>query len=213
MPTPPSTRSVKIDGDERGGWSSDRPRRDGAPPPPPGLAVRGRVLRPTDELRYSPGSLLLVVSGAAEDRDEFVTRVVEDRSSVFSLEKVRGLLAGRVPDEQVEERAAELLDAAVAKRLEAGETVVVGVAGVTAEEREHYVRMAQPHRRPCHLILIEVSPDRIADEDAPAALNKLRTDLDAGRLGAEGFNTSLRLGGSSIGELKRIAFRPAPRDD
>ena len=30
MPTPPSTRSIKISDDERGGWSSDRPRRDGA---------------------------------------------------------------------------------------------------------------------------------------------------------------------------------------
>lgn len=213
MPTPPSTRSVKIDNDERGGWSSDRPRRDGAPPRPALLAVRGRVLSPTDEVRYSPGSLLLIVSGSTEERDDFALRVIEDRSSVLSLDKVRGLLAGRVPDEEVEERAAELLDAAVLKRLEAGETVVVPAAGVTPEEREHYVRMAAPHRRPCHLILIEAARDRISDDDAPAALNKLRSALDAGQLGGEGFNTSLRLGGSTIGELKRIAFRPAPRDD
>ena len=31
MPTPPASRSVKISDDERGGWSSDRPRRDGGP--------------------------------------------------------------------------------------------------------------------------------------------------------------------------------------
>jgi len=175
--------------------------------------VRGRVLSPTDELRYSPGSLVVIVSGSPEDRDDFASRVIEDRSCVLSLDKVRGLLAGRVPAEEVEERAAELLDAAVLKRLEAGETVVVPVAGVTPEEREHYVRMAAPHRRPCHLILIEAVRDRIADDDAPAALNKLRSALDAGQLGGDGFNTSLRLGGSSIGDLKRIAFRPAPRDD
>jgi len=212
MPTPPSTRSVKIDNDERGGWSSDRPLRAGAPPRPALLAVRRRVLSPTDEVRYSPGSLLLIVSGSPEERDDFVRRVIEDRSSVLSLDKVRALLAGRVPDEQIEERAAELLDAAVLKRLEAGETVVVPAAGVTPEEREHYVRMAAPHRRPCHLILIEAPRDRIADSDH-TPLNKLRSTLDAGQLGNEGFNTSLRLGGSSIGELKRIAFRPAPRDD
>jgi hypothetical protein len=213
MSTPPSTRSVKIDSDERGGWSSDRPRRDGAPPRPPDLAVRGRILSPTDEVRYSPGSLLVIVSGSPEERDDFARRVIEDRSSVLSLDKVRGLLAGRVPDDEVEERAAELLDAAVLKRLEAGETVVVPAAGVTPEEREHYVRMATPHRRPCHLILIEAARDRISDDDAHTALNKLRSSLDAGRLGGEGFNTSLRLGGSAIGELKRIAFRPASRDD
>ena len=155
----------------------------------------------------------MIVSGSAEERDDFATRVIEERSSVLSLDKVRGLLAGRVPDAEIEERAVELLDAAVLKRLENGETVVVPAAGVTPEEREHYVRMAAPHRRPCHLILIEAARDRIADEDAHGALNKLRSALDAGQLGAEGFNTSLRLGGSSIGDLKRIAFRPAPRDD
>ncbi len=213
MPTPPSTRSVKIDSDERGGWSSDRPRRDGAPPRPADVGVRGRVLRPTEELRYSPGSLLMIVSGSPEERDDFARRVIEDRSFVLSLGKVRGLMAGRVPDEEIEERAGELLDAAVLKRLEAGDTVVLPAAGVTAEEREHYVRMAAPHRRPCHLILIEAGRDRIPDEVPHAALNRLRSALDAGQLGAEGFNTSLRLGGSSIGELKRIAFRPASRDD
>lgn len=213
MPTPPSTRSVKIDSDERGGWSSDRPRRDGAPPRPADVGVRGRVLSPTDELRYSPGSLVVVVSGSPSARDDFVRRVIEERSFVLSLDKVRGLLGGRVSEEEIEERAAELLDAAVLKRLDAGDTVVVPAAGLTAQEREHYVRMAAAHRRPCHLILVEAARDRIADEDDHAALNKLRSALDAGRLGAEGFNTSLRLGGSSIDELKRIAFRSASSDD
>ena len=213
MPTPPSSRSVKIDQDERGGWSSDRPRRDGAPPRPADVSVRGRVLRPTDELRYSPGSLLLVVSGSPEERDSFAQRVVDDRSALMSLSKVRGLLQGRVGEEELEDRAAELLDAAVAKRLEAGETVVVSAETVAPEERERYVRMAAPHRRPCHLILIEASRDRIPDEESHAALNKLRSALDAGQLGGEGFHTSLRLGGNAIGELKRIAFRPAPRDE
>ena len=50
-------------------------------------------------------------------------------------------------------------------------------------------------------------------EDDLAPLNELRRRLDAGELGAEGFDTALRLGGDSIGELKRIVFRPAPRDD
>lgn len=171
------------------------------------------MLSPSEEVRYSPGSLLLIVSGSPQQRDEFARRVIEDRSSLLSLDKVRGLLAGRVPEEEIEQRAPELLDAAALKRLEAGETVVVAVAGVSPEEREHYVRMAAPHRRPCHLILVEAVREEIADEDSHAALNKLRSSLDAGQLGAEGFNTSLRLGGSAIGELKRIDFRPAPRDD
>ena len=58
MASRPTARSVKISDDERTGWSSDRPRRDGAPPRPANLTVHCRVLRPTDRLRYSPGSLL-----------------------------------------------------------------------------------------------------------------------------------------------------------
>ena len=42
MPNPPNpnARSVKIPSDERGGWSSDRPRKAGGPPRPPDVSVR-----------------------------------------------------------------------------------------------------------------------------------------------------------------------------
>ncbi|HYP48715.1 MAG TPA: hypothetical protein VEQ61_08785 [Thermoleophilaceae bacterium] len=212
MSTPPSSRSVKIDNDERGGWSSDRPRRDGAPPRPPNLSVRSRVLRPSELLRYSPGSLLLIVSASAAERDGFAQAMIEDKASLLSLGRVRSLLAGRVPEEEVEERAAELLQAAVVKRLEANESVVITLEGLEREERERYVRAASARKRPCHLILIETSPDQVDDEDR-TTLNKLRKALDGGELGAEGFGTVLRLGRGSMAELKRVVFRPEPRDD
>jgi predicted kinase len=212
MPTPPNTRSIKIADDERGGWSSDRPRPGGGPPRKADLSTRCRVLAPTDLLRYSPGSLLMVVSASAAARDRFVDRLIETKGAVLSIEKVRGLLAGRVAEEQIEERAAELLDAAVLKRLEAGETVVVPAKGLDPEERERFVRVAARFRRPRHLILIETARDQVEDEDRPA-LNELRRRLDSGELGAEGFQTALRLGGGSVAELKRLVFRPAPRDD
>jgi len=69
--TPPSSRSVKISADERTGWSSERPRRDGAPPRPADVSVRSRVLAPSDRLRYSPGSLLLIVGAVASEPDRF----------------------------------------------------------------------------------------------------------------------------------------------
>src|SRR3984893_18136551 len=108
MASRPPARSVKISEDERTGWSSDRPRRDGAPPRPPDLTVHCQVLRPADRLRYSPGSLLVVVSASAPERDRFLERLVEDRATLLSLEKVRSLLAGRVADDEVEPRAQEL---------------------------------------------------------------------------------------------------------
>lgn len=207
----PNTRSVKIGQDERGGWSSDRPRKEGAPARPMDLTVRCRVLSPTDALRYSPGSLLIIASASKDERDRFAERLIESKGALFSLDKVRGLLAGRVSDDELETRARELLDAAVAKRLEAGETVVVAVETLEQEERERYVRMAASRRRPRHLILLEGREE--VPEDARPALATLRRRLIAGELGSEGFQTALRLSGDTITELKRLVFRPAPKDD
>src|SRR5437660_2121126 len=117
MADPSAPRSVKIGSDERTGWSSERPRRDGAPPRPADISTRARALQPSDRLRYSPGSLLLVVGAAAAEPERFAERVVEERGAVLSLAKVRALLAGRVAADEVEARSQELLDAAVLKRL------------------------------------------------------------------------------------------------
>ena len=210
MPTPPNTRSVKISDDERGGWSSDRPRR--GPPRPADISVRCRVLSPSDSLRYSPGSLLLIASASATQLDQFAERLVESRAALMSLDRVRRLLAGRVADDEIEDRTQELLDAAVAKRLEANETVVIAAKGLDPAERERYARLAARVKRPRHMILVEAGPDQVEDDDR-APLNELRRRLDAGELGAEGFQTALRLSGAAASELKRIVFAPEPRDD
>ena len=212
MPTPPSGRSVKIDQDERGGWSSDRPRRDGAPPRPADLSVRCRVLRPIDQLRYSPGSLVIVVAPVVDEGERFAERLIEERGALLSPGKVRGLLAGRIAEDEIDARAEELLHAAALKRIEARESVVVVTGNLSPEERERYDRPAAAQKRPCHAILVEPARDQVDEDDRPA-LNKLRTALDAGNLGAEGFNTALRLGPGSVGDVKRIVFRPPPKDD
>jgi hypothetical protein len=209
MPDAGAPRSVKISADERTGWSSERPR-DGAPPRPPDMTVRSRVLSPSDRLRYSPGSLVVVHGAAGAHPETFVERVVEERGVALSLEKVRKLLAGRAAPEEIEARSHELLEAAIKKRLEAGETVVVAIPGFDPAERAQYVRLAHGHRRPRHLILIETSRDQVLESERPG-LDELRRALDAGELGQEGFQTALRLGGKAVGELKRIVFqRPPP---
>ena len=208
-------RSVKIGDDERGGWSSERPRRPGEPERPArkaDVSVRGRVLSPSDSLRYSPGSLLLVACADAATRDAFCARVIADAGALLSLGKVRALLAGRVEAGEIEEKAQALLDAAAKKRFSEGQTVVVALETLGADERERYVRMAHAANRPRHLILLEAGKDKVAEDDR-AALGELRTKLDAGGLGQEGFVTSLRLGGATVSELKRIVFAPPPRDD
>lgn len=216
MSTPPSssTRAVRIGADERTGWSSDRPRRDGQDVPrrPIDISVRGRVLRPTDRMRYSPGSLLLIVSSSADERESFAQRVVEDRSALLSSGKVGKLLEGRVPSDQVAAKTAELVGATVAKRLTAGDSVALVLDDLLPETREPFLRLAHAHRRPRHLILLEVGRDAVSEEDRPL-VDDLRRSLDAGELGQEGIQTALRLGGRSTGELKKVVFRPAPRDD
>jgi hypothetical protein len=208
-------RSVKIGENERSGWSSERPRKPGEAERPPRQAdvgVRGRVLSPSDSLRYSPGSLLLIACADAATRDAFAARVISDAGALLSLGKVRGLLEGRVGDDVIDDKTQALLDAAAKKRLAEGHTVVVALEGLEPAEREHYVRMAHGFNRPRHLILVEAGKDKVADEDREA-LGELRTTLDAGGLGQEGFVTSLRLGGATVSELKRIVFAPPPRDD
>jgi predicted kinase len=212
MSTPGSARSVKISSDERGGWSSERPRPDGAPPRPVDVSTRSRVLAPADRLRYSPGSLLLIVSASTTEAARFADRVFEERGAVLSLAKVRALLDGRVAAEEVETRAHELLDAAVVKRLDARHTVVIVVEGLGPEQREHYVRLAHARRRPRHLVMLEAPREEVPEEER-ATLNGLRRALDAGELGQEGFQTVLRLGGGAVAELKRIVFQPPPRED
>jgi hypothetical protein len=208
-------RSVKIGENERGGWTSERPRRPGEaerPPRPVDVSVRGRVLAPSDSLRYSPGSLLLIVCADPATRDAFAARVIADPNSLLSRAKVRGLLEGRVAADVIEEKTQALLDGAAAKRLAEGHTVVIALEGLDPAEREHYVRMAHALRRPRHIVLIETARGNVSDDDA-LVLNELRRALDTGEIGNEGFQTALRLGGATIDELKRIVFRPAPRDD
>ena len=212
MSDSPTTRSVRISDDERGGWSSDRPRQSGRPERPVDISTRCRTLKPTDRMRYTPGSLVVVVSASVDDRDRFIERVVEDRGAVLGRDKVRALLAGRVPEEEVEERVTQLLDAAVAKRLSAGDSVVLAAEGLDAAERDKYVRLAHKARRPRHMVLLETARDQVAEEDR-VPLNELRKALEDGALGQEGFQTAMRLGGGAAQELKRIVFRPPPQED
>ncbi len=207
----PPARSVKIGADERTGWSSERPRRDDGPPRPVDISVRNRVLAPTDRMRYSPGSLVVVVGAPASEAAAFADRVIQERGAVLSLARVRTLLAGRVPESEIEARAQELLVAAVRKRLEAGQSVVVPVETLDPAERETFVRLAHGLQRPRHMILVEAPRERVEEDER--TLDELRRALNAAELGQEGFQTSLRLSGPALSELKRVVFARRPPED
>ncbi|MBV9817168.1 MAG: hypothetical protein JOZ07_02315 [Solirubrobacterales bacterium] len=212
MSTPPSARSVKIGENERTGWSSERPRREGGPARPVDVSVRNTLLRPSDRLRYSPGSLLLVTGARAAGLDRLLARVIEERGIVFTPAKVRALLSGRVPEDQIGARTDELIRTAVAKRMAAGETAVVALPDIDPATRRTFVELAHAHRRPRHLLMVEAPNDSVADDER-RVLAELRRALTAGELGAEGFHTSIRFAGNALVELKKIVFRPAPADE
>jgi hypothetical protein len=205
-----SERTVKIGDDERGGWSSDRPRRDGAPARPVDISTRCRVLKVSDRLRYSPGSLVVVVSPSEKERERFVERVFEDRGAVLSPVRIRGLLAQKVGADELDARTKQLLDATIAKRIANGDSVVVPLAGLDSADREALARVAHARRRPRHVIFLDLPAE---DDEQRAELNELRTRLESGALGAEGFQTALRLSGGALADVKRIVFRQPPRDD
>ncbi len=210
MSDQPSTRSVKIGADERTGWSSDRPRRANTPERPPDISVRGRVLEPTDRLRYTPGSLVLVAAPDRDAAESYLTGILEDRGALITPGRVRRLLEGRVEAEHLDAQAAQLFETAVHKRLQAGDAVVLVLGTLGAEERADWLRAAAQLRRPRHLILLD-GPG--GDEDDRAALADLRKALMAGGLGDEGIHTAIRLGGSAASEVKKIVFRSPQRDD
>lgn len=156
--------------------------------------------------------MLLIIGAAASQPELFADRVLEERGLVLSSTKVRSLLAGRVEEHELEARARELLEAAVLKRMEANQSVVVVPGSVDAADRQRFGRLGHGTRRPRHLIMLEAPPAKVSEDERPA-LDELRRALDAGELGAEGFQTVLRLGGAALTELKRIVFQPPPRED
>lgn len=207
-------RSVKIDPTERGGWSSERPRREGEPERPArkqDVSVRCRLLAPTDSIRYSPGSLLLVVGPGDEQRDTVVERLVNETGPLLTLSRLRALLRGKLPADQVEAKARELREATARRKLANGESVVISTTGLDPEEREHWVRLAAPHRRPRHLLLVEPGDVELGDEER-TAIDALRKAVGSAALGEEGFATVMRLSGKAVAERRRIVFA-RPQED
>ena len=213
MASRPTGRSVKISDDERGGWSSDRPRRDGAPARPADLTVHCRVLRPADRLRYSPGSLL-IVSGASVEELDALPRAARRGPRGGDVAAQGQGAAGRARGGGGARASGPASCSPPRSRngSRAGRRSCSRPQGSPPRSASPSCGSPRAERRPRHLILLETARENVAEDDL-APLNELRRALDAGELGNEGIQTALRLGGGSAAEVKRILFRPPPRDD
>ena len=209
-------RNVKIGDNERGGWSSDRPRRPGEPERPPrkqDVSVRGRVLGPTDRMRYSPGSLLLIACADRTLRDRFVARVIDEQSAVLSLDKVRALLAGKVAEDELDAKAQR---AARRRRVQAlhGRPDRRDPARDARRPRSASATCASPPPTGARAISCSWRPARTTSPTPTASRSASCAPRSTGASSAqEGFMTSLRLGGRMVEELKKIIFAPPPADD
>ena len=155
----------------------------------------------------------MVVSASKVDSDAFIERVIEAKNAILSLDKVRALLAGRVKPDEMEARAQELLDTAVAKRLGADESVVLGAdspgrrrARALCAARRARARPAPPH-----------PPLRSRATRSPRRTSRRSTRCARRSMPATSApRASTRRCASAAGpaaEVKRIVFRPEPRDD
>ena len=172
------------------------PTPNGGPARPVDVSVRCRVLAPSHRLRYSPGSLLIIVGPEASEPAQFAERVIEERRATLAPTRVRALLAGRVPEGEIEERTSELLASAVLKRLH--------LSRRRCAARGLRRSRARTVRAPCAQPPAPATPDPLGgsarESTRRRATGARRTprSLDAGELGLEGFQTALRLGGHAL---------------
>ena len=192
-------------------------------PAPPGRArapaAPGRRQRPRPRagaerpLRYAPGSLLLIVCAPTRRMARRSARACSrTRTRCSRWRKLRGCSRAGSPRSSSTRRRArcstrprpsasrrpDRRDRARGLRRRRARALRALAALHTA------ARATSSSSRPARTR----SPRRTARRS-----DALRTALDAGELGQEGFVTSLRLGGRTVDELKRIVFAPPPTDD
>src|ERR1039457_4636177 len=116
-------RRVKIGTEERTGWSSERPVKEGETPRGP-LRPPARVLEATTDLTYSPRSLI-IVCGAEEDTRSKLLRRLFPSQLLLSTARVAKLIAEKVPAQQLDAAAEQLFLTAVRRRLVTGSPTVI----------------------------------------------------------------------------------------
>jgi len=136
MTQPP--RSVKIGDNERGGWSSDRPRRAGEPERPPRARVRGRYRPGPARYRGSPGMPVSEPFPLTDPRldlrseVEIIARALQERGSANRRELSRRVGARFWGPGRFSAALREAVVEGRAKRLRGGEYAPAAEAPATA---------------------------------------------------------------------------------
>jgi len=201
-----SVRRVVIGAEERTGWSSERPEKDGRPK----VHGQARVLHAATELHYAPRSILLISGAELEVRRHLLQRLFP-AELVISAERIEALVKGKVSEERLPATVSHLMRQAAANRLAAGRPTVVATETLTEAERKNFTTLAEESKRGAHLIILDAGRQAVADEDAFSALQALRALARDGEVGVEGFRTVLVLGRADVDALRSITFEDRRR--
>ena len=137
-------------------------RRRGRPTSPSTAACS----RPPTGCATRPGACCVVACASAAERDRFLDRLIEDRASLLSLDKVRGA-AGRARRRGGARRArrASCCSRPSPSAWRTARRSCSPPTASTPAEREPFVRMAAALKRPRHLILLETAREQVREED------------------------------------------------
>ena len=163
-----------------------------ASPSGPRASVRGRVLAPTDRIRYAPGSLVIVLSADEATREAFCARVLEDTNVLLPA-------AGRAgsPRSSSTTRPVSCSTPRRPSGSQPARPWLIALDGFDAAEWGSTSASPTATAARATSCSSRSAQSKVPGRGARAAVDALRTALDAGELGQEGFVTSLRLGGAA----------------
>src|ERR1044071_9044188 len=200
-------RSVKIGADERTGWSSERPRREGPssgkgrPPRPAGKALN---VAASDTLSFPAGSLVVFTGADPVTVHRLVARMLP-KPALVSYDALAKAVAEKVPEERVGEVTLQLIGKRVAERREAGQATVVETGELDAEVRKGIAALAD-RKAGSHLVVLDSGRKAVADEERFEALRAVVAGARSGEIGAEGFSTAMVLGRGDLDKGTGTAF-------
>lgn len=201
-------RSVKIGADERTGWSSERPRREGTganagrrPPKPAGKALN---VAASDTLSFPQGSLVIFTGADAVVVHRLVARMLP-KPALISYDTLAQAVAEKVPAERVEEVTLQLVGKRVAERREAGQATVVETGDLGTELRTKLAALSD-RRGGAHLVVLDSGRKAVGDEERFEALRAVVAGARSGEIGAEGFSTAMVLGRVDLDKVTGIEF-------
>lgn len=148
-------------------------------------------------IRITPDALVVLAGPSGAGKSTWARRWFEE-SQIVSSDELRGVVGHHVNDLRASADAFAVLDLVIERRMARGLLTVVDTLGMDPDRHEQWIRMAQAHKRPTHLVAFTTDdkacrknnrsrPSPVPTAVLSAQLKKwadLRAELDHARLDA-----------------------------